>query len=327
MALYGRHLCPSLVIDCSFHLPIEGRVKQVILVVHPIFRLLSKYGNKPNDRRSCGASAQESRLAVFRALVQAGPEGMPAGQIATLLGIAPSSLSFHLKELSHAQLVTSRQKGRFVYYCANFETMNGLGYLTENCCGGTLFAGISVFSLPGEAVMKRIHIHLAVTDLKASIGFYSGVVCGRTDGRQERLRKVDAWRPARQFRDLATWRHAGPGPSGVQVENEAELAEMHVRLEGAALPVDTQMGTACCYAKSNKYWTVDPQGIAWESYRTLNDIPVFGDARNAQNSAPTSEVAASALPLGQIGRCSGQAFVMLLSLACNSMRSVRRPTY
>ena len=83
------------------------------------------------------ALAHESRLAVFRALVQAGPEGMPAGQIATLLDVAPSSLSFHLKELSRAQLVTSRQEGRFIYYCANFETMNGLlAYLTENCCAG-----------------------------------------------------------------------------------------------------------------------------------------------------------------------------------------------
>jgi DNA-binding transcriptional ArsR family regulator len=83
------------------------------------------------------ALAHESRLAVFRALVQTGPEGMPAGQIAALLDLAPSSLSFHLKELAHAQLVTSRQEGRFVIYSANFATMNGLlAYLTENCCGG-----------------------------------------------------------------------------------------------------------------------------------------------------------------------------------------------
>lgn len=83
------------------------------------------------------ALAHESRLAVFRALVQMGPEGLPAGQIAAQLGVAPSSLSFHLKELAHAQLVISRQEGRFVIYSANFATMNGLlAYLTENCCGG-----------------------------------------------------------------------------------------------------------------------------------------------------------------------------------------------
>ncbi|MBW5287231.1 ArsR/SmtB family transcription factor [Burkholderia gladioli] len=83
------------------------------------------------------ALGHESRLAVFRVLVQAGPEGLPAGQIATLLDVPPSSLSFHLKELAHAQLVTSRQEGRFIFYYANFATMDGLlAYLTENCCSG-----------------------------------------------------------------------------------------------------------------------------------------------------------------------------------------------
>lgn len=83
------------------------------------------------------ALAQESRLAVFRLLVQAGPEGLAASRIAEELDIAPSSLSFHLKELSHANLVTSRQQGRFVIYCADVQAMNALiGFLTENCCGG-----------------------------------------------------------------------------------------------------------------------------------------------------------------------------------------------
>ncbi|MEQ1662185.1 MAG: metalloregulator ArsR/SmtB family transcription factor [Thiobacillus sp.] len=83
------------------------------------------------------ALAQASRLSVFRALVQAGPEGLPAGQIADLTRIPPSSLSFHLKTLSHAGLADFRQEGRFVIYTARFETMNGLlGYLTDNCCGG-----------------------------------------------------------------------------------------------------------------------------------------------------------------------------------------------
>lgn len=83
------------------------------------------------------ALAQESRLAVFRLLIQAGPTGMAASKIAEHLDIAPPSLSFHLKELSHAGLLASRQDGRFVIYTANVDTMNGLvGFLTENCCGG-----------------------------------------------------------------------------------------------------------------------------------------------------------------------------------------------
>ena len=81
--------------------------------------------------------AQTSRLAVFRLLVERGPDGLPAGRISETTGIPPSSLSFHLKELAHAGLVTSRQEGRFVVYAANFEIMNDLiGFLTDNCCGG-----------------------------------------------------------------------------------------------------------------------------------------------------------------------------------------------
>lgn len=83
------------------------------------------------------ALAQESRLAVFRLLVQAGPAGLAASRIAEQLDIAPSSLSFHLKELTHAGLLTSKQEGRYVIYAADIGTMNGLiGFLTENCCGG-----------------------------------------------------------------------------------------------------------------------------------------------------------------------------------------------
>ena len=83
------------------------------------------------------ALAQSSRLAVFRALVQAGPAGLAAGRISELTAIAPSSLSFHLKELSHSGLVEARQEGRFVIYTARYQTMNGLlDYLTDNCCGG-----------------------------------------------------------------------------------------------------------------------------------------------------------------------------------------------
>ncbi len=83
------------------------------------------------------AIAQESRLAVFRLLVQAGPDGLIASKISDQLGIPPSSLSFHLKELSRADMVSVQQDGRFMIYAANFDTMNNLiGYLTENCCGG-----------------------------------------------------------------------------------------------------------------------------------------------------------------------------------------------
>lgn len=83
------------------------------------------------------ALAQTSRLAVFRLLVQAGEEGVPAGKIAEALEIPASSLSFHLKELHHAGLIHSRHEGRFVIYSANYDRMKlVLGYLTQNCCNG-----------------------------------------------------------------------------------------------------------------------------------------------------------------------------------------------
>jgi DNA-binding transcriptional ArsR family regulator len=87
--------------------------------------------------QALSALAQDSRLAVYRLLVQAGPEGLAASEIAERLGLPPNTLSFHLKTLSHAKLVLARQAGRFVYYSANYEQMNTLlGFLTENCCGG-----------------------------------------------------------------------------------------------------------------------------------------------------------------------------------------------
>jgi DNA-binding transcriptional ArsR family regulator len=83
------------------------------------------------------ALAQDSRLQVYRLLVQAGPDGLAASEIAERLGIPANTLSFHLKTLSHADLVQSRQEGRFIFYSTNYEQMNSLlGFLTENCCSG-----------------------------------------------------------------------------------------------------------------------------------------------------------------------------------------------
>jgi ArsR family transcriptional regulator, arsenate/arsenite/antimonite-responsive transcriptional repressor len=83
------------------------------------------------------ALAQEHRLAVFRLLVQAGPEGMPAGQVAEAVDLAPNTLTFHFDRLRVAGLVTVRRDGRSMIYAAQYHTMNALlGFLTENCCQG-----------------------------------------------------------------------------------------------------------------------------------------------------------------------------------------------
>ena len=84
-----------------------------------------------------GALAQESRLAVFRLLVQAGPEGLAPGAIAERLAIPAPTLSFHLKALSHAGLIEDRRDGRHIFYSARYAQMTALvEFLTENCCGG-----------------------------------------------------------------------------------------------------------------------------------------------------------------------------------------------
>jgi DNA-binding transcriptional ArsR family regulator len=101
-----------------------------------------------------GALAQETRLALYRLLIARGPEGMSAGAIAERLGVAPSSLSFHLRELMHAGLVSQRRAGRQLIYAAEYETMNALlGYLTENCCGrGDVCAP---FCTPADLTVKE----------------------------------------------------------------------------------------------------------------------------------------------------------------------------
>jgi DNA-binding transcriptional ArsR family regulator len=99
------------------------------------------------------ALAQESRLAIYRALVQAGPDGLAAGKISEATGIAPSSLSFHLKELAYASLVSARNESRFVIYTANFSAMNDLlAFLTENCCNGNACLSLSACSGNNESL-------------------------------------------------------------------------------------------------------------------------------------------------------------------------------
>lgn len=103
-----------------------------------------------------GALAQTTRLTIFRLLVQAGPQGLPAGEIARRLGTPSATLSFHLKELAHASLVRARQESRFLYYSANFATMNMLlAFLTENCCQGEPCLPSAIPCLPPDEPMAE----------------------------------------------------------------------------------------------------------------------------------------------------------------------------
>ncbi|WP_257828172.1 ArsI/CadI family heavy metal resistance metalloenzyme [Burkholderia glumae] len=144
--------------------------------------------------------------------------------------------------------------------------------------------------------MKRFHVHVRVADLAESIRFYSALFAGEPTVVKDDYAKWMLDDPRVNF--AISHRGAAPGLDhiGVQVENEAELAEMHKRLSTAALPVDPQIGTACCYARSDKYWTVDPQGITWETYQTLGAVPTFGESRNGPTAESNTDGSACCTP-------------------------------
>src|SRR5271154_2292312 len=113
------------------------------------------YMRTPAVIEALGALAHEHRLAIYRSLVQRGPDGLPAGAIGERVGLVPSSLTFHLQNLQRAGLIEQRRESRQLFYSADFAVMNGLvGYLTENCCGNGE-AECCAPSLPTKAT-KRV---------------------------------------------------------------------------------------------------------------------------------------------------------------------------
>jgi len=124
--------------------------------------------------------------------------------------------------------------------------------------------------------MKRLHVHVAVDDLAASIKFYSTMFGAEPSVIKDDYAKWMLDDPRVNFAISARGVPAGLNHLGVQVENADELAEMNARLQKLEADVVEEMGTTCCYAKSDKYWATDPTGIAWETYHTLDSVPVFG---------------------------------------------------
>jgi DNA-binding transcriptional ArsR family regulator len=112
---------------------------------------------KSNAVAALAALAQDNRLDVFRLLVKAGPDGLPAGQVAEALGLAPNTLTFHFDRLRGAGLVTVRREGRSMIYAARYETMNALlGYLSENCCQGLPAACVPPVRKPARAKRAKV---------------------------------------------------------------------------------------------------------------------------------------------------------------------------
>ena len=137
--------------------------------------------------------------------------------------------------------------------------------------------------------MSRFHIHISVSDLDESIRFYSAVF-----GAQPTVAKPDyaKWQlesPAVNFAISTHGVAQGVDHLGIQADSAEELAAIEHRLSDAGLATEAQLGATCCYAKSDKHWTVDPQGIAWEAFHSLGAAPTFtGDAAAAREAQSAS---------------------------------------
>jgi predicted enzyme related to lactoylglutathione lyase len=127
--------------------------------------------------------------------------------------------------------------------------------------------------------MKRFHVHLHVDDLGRSIGFYSKLFGASPTRVESDYAKWMLDDPAVNFAISTRGEQAGVDHLGIQVDDAASLGELKARAEAADRSLLDEGATTCCYARSEKHWVTDPQGIAWEHFHTLGDIPVFREAR------------------------------------------------
>lgn len=130
--------------------------------------------------------------------------------------------------------------------------------------------------------MKRFHVHVAVDDLAASIRFYSAVFGVPPTVEKDDYSKWMLEDPRINFAISKRGLKTGVDHLGLQVESEEELSSLRVQVGRAEIAAVDQPNATCCYARSDKYWTTDPQGIAWETFHTLDAVPVFGATHRAQ---------------------------------------------
>lgn len=125
--------------------------------------------------------------------------------------------------------------------------------------------------------MKRFHVHVAVADLEESVRFYRALFAAEPTVLKSDYAKWMLDDPRVNFAISTRSRRPGLDHLGIQAESDEELRELRERIDAATLPAVAPEQTACCYARSNKHWTVDPQGLAWEAFHSLEAIPMFGD--------------------------------------------------
>ena len=140
--------------------------------------------------------------------------------------------------------------------------------------------------------MKRLHVHISVENLAASIRFYSGMFSSEPTLLKSDYAKWQLDDPCVNFAISQRGAQTGLDHLGIQVDSAEELDQMHARLATLETDLETEVGAACCYARSDKYWTHDPSGIAWETFHTLDNIPVFGEPDKTA-AAGTSAAAAA----------------------------------
>ncbi len=136
--------------------------------------------------------------------------------------------------------------------------------------------------------MKRLHIHIAVNELSESINFYSTIFNASPSVEQDDYAKWDLTEPAVNFAISKRGHASGINHLGIQVDSEDELGGIAQRLDKAEITSSKQEGSSCCYSHSNKHWALDPQGIAWESFHTLGDIPIFGEDTKTDSEEESS---------------------------------------
>ena len=142
--------------------------------------------------------------------------------------------------------------------------------------------------------MKRFHVHVGVHDLQQSIRFYSAMFAAAPTVSKPDYAKWMLDDPRVNFAISTRAEKAGVDHLGIQAEDDAELEQIGSRLAQADVSLVPQKGASCCYAKSDKYWTLDPQGIAWESFHSLTSVPVYGEDRSIRDEASKSACCAPA---------------------------------
>jgi catechol 2,3-dioxygenase-like lactoylglutathione lyase family enzyme len=148
--------------------------------------------------------------------------------------------------------------------------------------------------------MKRFHVHVSVEDLQANIRFYSSIFGAQPVVTKEDYAKWMIDDPRINFAISTRGHSTGVNHLGIQVDSDAELKAMKVNLIAAQAPVLEQQEASCCYAKSDKYWVTDPQGVAWETYHSLGGVPVFGEDSGTHPANDGKKTAACCMPAKQI---------------------------